>query len=229
MKGTSGRLFEPISKHLDKLSESIRSHESNATETSEQLAAWILGRLQSGGTAPIVVICTGNSRRSMLASVMGNLAAAYLELPEIRFHSGGTAPSAFNERTVAALEAIGVEIASTGEEAPRGEPNVANPIYQVRWGRAGEPPMEMIEFSKRYDDSVNPKTGFAALLVCNEADDACPAVFGAALRIAMPFEDPKWRDGQSDEAATYAARRDEIGRVLLSVLRSVKEHRDNGA
>jgi arsenate reductase len=43
---------------------------------------------------------------------MGNIAAAYQGFPEIRFHSGGTTPSAFNPRTVAALREIGVDVES---------------------------------------------------------------------------------------------------------------------
>ena len=37
---------------------------------------------------------------------MGNIAAAYYGLPNVRFYSGGTAPSAFNSRTIAALGEI---------------------------------------------------------------------------------------------------------------------------
>ena len=84
-----------------------------------------------------------------------------------------------------------MEVEPTGEEAPSGEPETANPIYRVRWGSPGEPPMETIEFSKRYDDPSNPQEGFAALMVCGEADAGCPASEGAALRISMPYLDPK--------------------------------------
>ena len=47
-------------------------------------------------------------------------------------------------------------------------------------------------------------------MVCGEADAACPFVKGAALRVSMPYLDPKIYDGGSLESAKYAERRDDI-------------------
>ena len=108
-----------------------------------KLADWIAENYRPGRRLDVIVVCTGNSRRSILGATMGNIAAAYYGMPEVRFHSGGTAPSAFNTRTVKALKEIGVEIEPTGKEAPRGEPKTANPVYRIRWGSPGgsdEPP-----------------------------------------------------------------------------------------
>ena len=60
------------------------------------------------------------------------------------------------------------------------------------------------EFSKTYFDASNPQKGFAALMVCGEADAACPLVKGAAVRISMPYLDPKIYDDSTDEALKYA-------------------------
>src|ERR671935_50655 len=65
-------------------------------EAGEKLAHWIAANLEPGKPLHVTVVCTGNSRRSILGASMGNLAAAYCGMPEVRFHSGGTAPSAFN-------------------------------------------------------------------------------------------------------------------------------------
>jgi arsenate reductase len=54
--------------------------------------------------------------------------------------------------------------------------------------------------------------------VCSEADEACPFVKGAALRLSMPYLDPKIYDGGSYEATKYAERRDDIGRLMLAVM-----------
>ena len=115
-------------------------------------------------------------------------------MPEVRFHSGGKAPTAFNIRTVNTLKEIGIEVEPIGKEAARGEPNTANPVYRIRWGSSGEtgkPSLEATDFSKHYGDSTNPQQGFAALMVCGEADAACPFVKGAALRVSMPYLDPE--------------------------------------
>jgi arsenate reductase (thioredoxin) len=152
---------------------------------------------------------------------MGNIAAAYYGMPEVRFHSGGTAPTAFNARTLNTLKEIGVEIEPTGKEAVRGEPRTANPVYRVRWGKPGKTvgsSLEAIEFSKHYTDPANPRQGFAALMVCGEADAGCPFVKGATLRVSMPYLDPKIYDGSAYESAKYAERRDDMGRLMLSIM-----------
>jgi hypothetical protein len=145
---------------------------------------------------------------------MGNIAAAYYGLPEIRFYSGGIAPSAFNARAIATLQEIGVEVEPIGKEATRGTAGEPNPIYRVRWGQN----LESQEFSKLYSDAQNPHAGFAAILVCSEADAACPTVKGADKRISAPYLDPRNFDGAPFEPAKYAERRDDIGRFMLSVL-----------
>ena len=129
-------------------------------------------------------------------------------------------PTAFNPRAIAALKAIGVEVESTGKEAPRGEQKTVNPIYVIKWG----PGMEATEFSKTYFDASNPQQGFAALMVCGEADAACPLVKGAAVRVSMPYLDPKIYDDGTYESKKYAERRDDIGRLMLSVMMQVRNH-----
>lgn len=212
------RLNRKILAHADLLTTSFDMIDERHREAGEELADWIVKNYERGQPLHITAVCTGNSRRSILAAIMGNIAAAYYGMPEIRFHSGGTAPSAFNKRTVACLQEIGVEVEPTGMEAPRGEPKTANPIYKIRWGQSGEPALETTEFSKMYSDPSNPQEGFAALMVCGEADAACPFVKGAALRVSMPYLDPKIYDNGDYESVKYAERRDDIGRLMLSVM-----------
>jgi hypothetical protein len=64
-------------------------------EAGGKLARWIAANYEPGKPLYVTVVCTGNSRRSILEASMGNLAVAYYGMPEIRFHSGGTAPTAF--------------------------------------------------------------------------------------------------------------------------------------
>ena len=70
--------------------------------------------------------------------------------------------------------------------------------------------MEATEFSKTYFDENNPQHGFAALMVCGEADAACPLVKGAVVRISMPYLDPKIYDDSVYESHKYAELRDDI-------------------
>jgi len=209
-----GRLLPKIREYADSLTTSSDMIDEPHRLAGQKLADWIARNYQPGKPLDVIVVCTGNSRRSILGSTLGNIAAAYYGMPEIRFHSGGTAPTAFNPRTVNALKAIGVEIEPTGKEAARGEPQTANPVYRVRWGTS----LESTEFSKHYGDPANPQKGFAALMVCGEADAACPFVKGAALRVSMPYLDPKIYDGGTYEEAKYAERRDDMGRLMLAAM-----------
>ena len=208
------KLSPKLLAHADYLATTFDQIDERHREAGEKLARWIAANYRPGKPLHVTVVCTGNSRRSILGSSMGNLAATYYGMPEVRFHSGGTAPTAFNPRTVASLKAIGFEVEPTGEEAERGEPRTENPIYRVSWGES----FETLEFSKHYGDKVNPQEGFAALMVCSEADEGCPFVKGASLRLSMPYLDPKMYDGGAYEAAKYAERRDDIGRLMLSVM-----------
>ena len=203
-----------VAAHADLLTTSFDMIDEAHREAGAKLVDWVVKNYKPGQPLHVTVVCTGNSRRSILGATMGNIAAAYYGMPEIRFHSGGTAPTAFNPRTIAALKEIGVEVEPTGSEAPRGEPKTANPVYKVRWGTG----MEATEFSKTYFDESNPQQGFAALMVCGEADEACPFVKGAAARISMPYLDPKIYDDSAYESLKYAERRDDIGRLMLCVM-----------
>lgn len=208
------KLVPKLRAHADYLATTFDMIGETHREAGGQLARWIAANYEPGKPLHVTVVCTGNSRRSILGSSMGNLAAAYYGMPEVRFHSGGTAPTAFNPRTVAALKAAGFEVESTTKDAKRGEPKTENPVYRVAWGEG----FETFEFSKHYGDAANPQKGFAALMVCSEADQGCPIVKGASLRLSMPYLDPKIYDGGAYESAKYAERRDDMGRLMLSVM-----------
>jgi hypothetical protein len=208
------KLAPKLRDHANYLATTFDMIDESHRLAGEKLAHWIADNYESGKPLHVTVVCTGNSRRSILGSSMGNVAAAYYGFSEVRFHSGGTAPTAFNARTVSALRAVGFEVEPTGKEAERGEPKTANPVYRVSWGEG----FETLEFSKHYSDRANPKEGFAALMVCSEADAACPFVKGATLRVSMPYLDPKIYDDGAYEAVKYAERRDDIGRLMLAVM-----------
>jgi arsenate reductase len=223
---TRATLLPGVAEYFRTLSASGEQVEPEHREATRQLADWLAENREPGRAREVVFVCTGNSRRSMLGAMLGNAAAAFCELPEVRFFSSGTEPSAFNPRTIAALEAAGFAIEPTGDEAPRGESGLANPRYSVRWGSAED--QATVEFSKALGDDALPRSGFAAVLVCSEAAEGCPFVPGASARIPMPLVDPKEADGTAAEASRYAATRDEIGRILLAALAPLDPDRSGG-
>ena len=173
------------------------------------LADYLVHRYRAGQTPQLIVICTHNSRRSHMGQVWLAAGAAYYGLPPLRSYSGGTEATAFNPRAVAALRRLGFAITTADEHA-------ANPRYNVHWGSESAADTA---FSKVYSESPNPRDGFAALLVCDSAAEACPVVTGADRRLLLPYEDPKAFDGTPQEAAMYEERARQIGREMLYVLR----------
>ena len=197
----------------DSLSRYIRARESEfeqiPAERKQELAAlvdYVRECRKAGRTIRLTFICTHNSRRSHLSQIWASTAAAHYGVENVHSFSGGTEATAFNHRAVAALRRAGFLIAEPLE--------VDNPKYQVRWHADAEP---MICFSKKYDRSPNPGTDFAAVMTCTQADKACPIVQGAAVRIALPFDDPKAADGTADEERVYDERTAQIAREMLFV------------
>lgn len=172
-------------------------------EQLAQLVRVVGDRLTQSGKADLLFVCTHNSRRSHMAQLLAAAAARRTGVGGVRTYSGGTEATAFNPRAVAALERVGFDITTNGEEK--------NPRYKVRFSPSAEP-QEV--FSKRYMDPPNPSQGFVAVMTCSQADAACPFVQGAVARLAIPYEDPKVADGTPGEAAKYDERVEQIGRDL---------------
>jgi len=220
-----GKIIPAITNHLKIISKDGKSIDTIHEKAQKELAKVIVEQYQPGKELSIILVCTGNSRRSMMGAAMGNASAAYHGLSDLRFYSGGTTPSAFNSRSIRALKDIGFKIEPTGEKAKPGPKGEENQVYNILWGQ--DKAFASIEFSKHYSDPKNPQKDFIALVVCDEADSACTVVIGAKKRIPVPFADPKAFDGKPEEAAKYSERRDDIGRFMLSTLAIAKEQLKN--
>ncbi|WP_255036248.1 protein-tyrosine-phosphatase [Lacihabitans soyangensis] len=178
----------------------------------DKIADYVSMKIKANETAELVYICTHNSRRSHFGQIWGATAAAYYGIANIKTYSGGTEATACNERSVAALKRVGFMIEKTTE--------TSNPVYHIQYSADGP---KQIAFSKKYDDSSNPKQGFCAIMTCSSADEACPVVFGAAKRVATPYEDPKAFDGTTDEAKMYDERCKQIATETFYVFSKVKK------
>lgn len=194
-----------------------RQHDFNQIPDERQkqlkkLAQFVHKKIKAGEEAQLIFICTHNSRRSHMGQLWASVAADYYGLQYVRTFSGGTEATAFNPRAVAALERAGFVIEKTSE----GD----NPHYRV--ANAFNGPTQEV-FSKKYDDPANPQENFAAIMTCSQADQDCPLVPGAALRISIPYEDPKEADGTPEEAARYDERSKQIATEMFYVADYVKK------
>ncbi|MEO1260292.1 MAG: protein-tyrosine-phosphatase [Bacteroidota bacterium] len=167
-------------------------------------------KLKKGEDPTITVICTHNSRRSHIGQIWLKTAAIFYGKDNIRVFSGGTEATAFHPNAVNALRKVGFDIKKTGDSD--------NPFYECEIGTGGP---VLILFSKKYEDDRNPQKDFAALMVCNEADEACPVVIGAEARFPITYKDPKAFDGTDQEEEKYLERVEQIGREMFFVISQI--------
>ncbi|MBT8450468.1 MAG: protein-tyrosine-phosphatase [Deltaproteobacteria bacterium] len=196
-------MYPRLERYIGHALENIDGIPDERKRALGRISAFVAAKRAEGKAAELVFICTHNSRRSQMGQLWAAAAAAHFKIDGVLAYSGGTEATAFNPRAVAAMRKAGFVIENPGGDNPR---------YQVTFDENGS----VIEcFSKRYSDPPNPASGFAALMTCSDADEACPVVVGASLRVPIPYEDPKSADGKSDESDRYDARCLQIGTELL--------------
>ena len=156
-------------------------------------------------------ICTHNSRRSHLAQIWSQFAAAYYNIPNINCYSGGTQETALFPKVIETLSNQGFKIFKIADSN--------NPIYAIKYDENSSP---IIGFSKKYDDAYNPNSNFAAILTCSQADDGCPFIAGAEKRIPITYEDPKISDGTTNQTEVYQQRSIEIATEMMYVFSQIQ-------
>ncbi|MGK7390724.1 MAG: low molecular weight phosphatase family protein [Candidatus Cyclobacteriaceae bacterium M2_1C_046] len=174
----------------------------------QKIAAYIKKKEKSGKSARLVFICTHNSRRSHLSQIWAETAAYYYNIKNISTFSGGTETTAFNPRAVAAIERAGFKVENPTVDRE-------NPVYKITFSEDG-PVMEC--FSKKYDHPVNPNDNFAAIMTCTEADENCPLIPGADLRIPLSYTDPKEADATKAESNVYDERCRQIATEMFYLM-----------
>lgn len=180
-------------------------------QTLAPLIAFIQQKVSEGNPVNLNFICTHNARRSHLAQIWAQAAAAHFHIPGVYCYSGGTEQTALHAQVAETLKEQGFQVI--------GLAHADNPVYAVKYADAAAP---VIGFSKKYDHAFNPVSGFAAIMTCSEADGGCPFIAGAEKRIPVPYEDPKTADATPQQAAVYAQRSLEIAREMCYVFSKIK-------
>ncbi len=169
----------------------------------QPLAGYLRKKAGQGQVINLNFICTHNSRRSQFAQIWAQTAADYFGIPA-RCHSGGVEVTAFNERAVASVRRSGFRVV---------DPGGSNPVYSVFHSGDGAP---IQVFSKLFDDPANHGGPFAAVMTCSDADEHCPYIPGAEIRIPLHYDDPKGFDGTPEETAGYDERSMPVGAEMFS-------------
>ena len=181
-------------------------------EVLQPLIDYIQNNVEKKNPINLNFICTHNSRRSHLSQVWAQTAAFYYGIGNVNCYSGGTEATALFPMAAATLEDHGFQVLSLSKEP--------NPIYGIKYTQNAPP---IIGFSKTYDAEFNPKSNFAAIMTCSQADAGCPFILGASKRIPIAYEDPKAFDGTPQQAEKYKARSLQIATELTYVFSHIKE------
>src|SRR5690606_39391499 len=110
----------------------------------------------------------------------------HLGLRNVFSYSGGTEATALFPMAAKTLEKSGFKVIAFAKGT--------NPAYSIKYADNEHP---VIGFSKTYDHDFNPRSGFAAIMTCSQADGNCPFIEGAEKRIPITFEDPKLRSEEN--------------------------------
>lgn len=195
LRGASGMASERLAMNEALAQTLARWEAAGPWSSTERLTS-----LREAVAEKLVLVCTHNSRRSHISQLVAWAAARWHGRGQVQCFSSGTEATEFDRRAIAALQRVGFQIA---EQRARISPF--------------EAPVPV--FSKALDHSSLPKKDFVAVMVCGQADAACPFVPGATRRVSLPYDDPKAFDGTEREAAAYDECVERIGRDLAWVMR----------
>jgi arsenate reductase len=201
-------LFNKIEKTINSLEIELVSQQRK--ETLQSLVDFIQFKANDNQEIRLNFICTHNSRRSHLAQVWAQTMAFHFKIKDVFCYSGGTEATALFPMVAKTLENTGFNIDIVSENK--------NPIYSIKYAENEHP---IIGFSKKFDDNFNPKSEFAAILTCSQADKGCPFIAGAEKRIPITFEDPKAFDNTPQQAEKYQERSLQIATELRYVFSKI--------
>lgn len=208
MTTTQPILFQEIENFIQKLDPKTISEERKAI--LKPLTDFIQSKVSKGQEIRINFICTHNSRRSHLSQVWAQTIAYHFNIKNVFCYSGGTESTALFPMIATTFQNTGFEIKKLSEGN--------NPIYSIKFADNEHP---IIGFSKTLDDSFNPKSEFAAVMTCSQADGGCPFIAGAEKRIPITFEDPKVFDNTPQQAEKYNERSLQIATELFYVFSQI--------
>jgi len=197
-------MFSRIKKYCDDLSDEFDSISMERKALLRKIASYIISKKNAGKPINMVYICTHNSRRSHFGQIWAQVAAHYFNIKNVNTFSGGTEATAFNINAINAVERIGFDVKKIN--------NDVNSIYHISYDEIERP---IVCFSKVYNDPENPKSEFAAIMTCSDAEENCPFIPGVELRIGTTYDDPKAFDNTPLQDVKYDERSKQIALETL--------------
>ena len=203
----------PVTPELKKSIQTALDEEisKERKEVLDVLVEYIIKKRTENSVVNLNFICTHNSRRSHLSQAWAQALAYYFNIKNVFCYSGGTETTALFPMAAKTLENTGFDIQTIADGS--------NPIYAIKYSDNEHP---IIGYSKKFDSKFNPKSDFAAILTCSSADQDCPFIAGAEVRIPITFEDPKAFDHTPQQTKKYQERSLQIATDLKYVFSKIK-------
>lgn len=203
-------VFQEINNTIDLL-KNVKISAERITEL-QPLVDYIQSKVDSNRSINLNFICTHNSRRSHLSQIWAQVSAHYFDIKNVFCYSGGTEATAMFPMVGKTLVKQGFKITKLAESE--------NSVYSIKYNDNTHP---VIAFSKKYDDDFNPKSEFAAIMTCSQADEGCPFIFGCETRIPVKYNDPKVFDNTPQQEEKYLERSEEIASEMIYVFSQIKK------
>jgi arsenate reductase len=203
-------MFENLSKTIETITKIEVSEERKSV--LQPLVDYVQKKVNANEEIRLNFICTHNSRRSHLSQIWAQTMAFHFGFKNVFCYSGGTEATAMFPKVVETLTNQGFEIQKISQEQ--------NPVYAIKFDQYQHP---IIGFSKTYFDAFNPKSNFAAIMTCTNADEGCPMVFGAEARFSIKYDDPKAFDGTEIMNEKYTERSLQIASEMQYVFSEIKQ------
>lgn len=240
--------FSKLDAYWVKVDSNIINITPERKESLKSLAKYVANSLKSKQSVDLTFICDQNSRMSHLAQIWAAAAVNHLDLMGVRTFSAGIEATAFNANAIASVERSGCIVEHIPDPIllQRLEPsdsllkwvdaiNLNNKVMMVSFA-ASERTMTLGKennakksavnrifcFSKTLEHPYNPKSDFAAVITCSNADVAFPVVKGANFRVSIPYVDPKISDATNKMQTTYDESCFQIATEMLFVMKQVK-------
>ena len=201
--------FQKIESVINSLN--TKSVSKERRQVLQSLIDYIQSKVNSQREIQLNFICTHNSRRSHLTQIWAQVLASYYRVNGLYCYSGGTEATALFPEVAQTLEKQGFQIEKISDEK--------NPVYSIKYAENSHP---VIGFSKVFDHSFNPKSQFAAIMTCSQADEGCPFISGTEKRIPITYEDPKAFDNTPLQSDKYLERSIQIATEMKFVFSSIK-------
>ena len=203
-------MLENLSKTIESITKIEVSEERK--EVLNPLIDYIQNKVNHQEEIRLNFICTHNSRRSHLSQIWAQTMAFHFGIKNVFCYSGGTEATAMFPKVAETLSNQGFQIQKISQEQ--------NPVYAIKFDENQHP---IIVFSKIYFDAFNPKSNFAAIMTCSNADEGCPMVFGAEARFPIKYDDPKAFDGTEVMNEKYTERSLQIASEMQYVFSEIKQ------